>query len=244
MSSNSRRVLVAGLCALLTSSAVAGTAVPVSGERRLAFNDGWRFFKGAADGAERPAFDDAKWQEVRLPHDWAIDGPFDSKLNPHTGALPVSGTGWYRKSFTLPASLKGRYFTIEFDGVMSNAKVWLNGQELGGRPYGYSSFALDLTGALKFGGDTNVLAVRATPEDRSSRWYPGAGVYRNVWLTVTGPVHVAHWGTYVTTPQVSAGQATIAAKAEIRNRGAAPAKTMVRYTVLDPAGRPVSKKLQ
>ena len=182
MLSNSRRVLVAGLCALLTSSAVAGTAVPVSGERRLAFNDGWRFFKGVADGAERPTFDDAKWQEVRLPHDWAIDGPFDSKLNPHTGALPVSGTGWYRKSFTLPASLKGRYFTIEFDGAMSNAKVWLNGQELGGRPYGYSGFAFDLTRALKFGGEANVLAVRATPEDRSSRWYPGAGMYRNVWL--------------------------------------------------------------
>ena len=122
MSSNSRRILVAGLCALLTSSVVAGTAVPVSGERRVAFNDGWRFFKGASDGAERPAFDDAKWQEVRLPHDWAIEGPFDSKLNPHTGALPISGTGWYRKTFTLPASLKGRYFTIEFDGAMSNAR--------------------------------------------------------------------------------------------------------------------------
>jgi beta-galactosidase len=244
MSSNSRRILVAGLCALLTSSAVAGMAVPVSGERRLAFNDGWRFFQGAADGAERPAFDDAKWQEVRLPHDWAIDGPFDSKLNPHTGALPISGTGWYRKSFTLPASLEGRYFTIEFDGVMSNAKVWLNGQELGGRPYGYSSFALELTPALKFGGEANVLAVRATPEDRSSRWYPGAGVYRNVWLTVTGPVHVAHWGTYVTTRQAAAGQATVSAKAEIRNRGAAPAKVTVQYTVLDPAGKPVSKNAQ
>ena len=101
---------------------------------------------------------------------------------------------------------------------MSNSKVWLNGQELGGRPYGYSSFELDLTPHLKFGGAPNVLAVRLTPEDHSSRWYPGAGIYRNVWLTTTGPVHVAHWGTYVTTPQVTDAQATVAVKVEIRNR--------------------------
>ena len=119
---------------------------------------------------------------------------------------------WYRKSFTLPETAKGRFFSIEFDGAMSNAHVWLNGQDLGERPYGYISFAFDLTPHLKFGGQTNVLAVRLAPEDQSSRWYPGAGIYRNVWLTVTGPQHVAHWGTYVTTPEVSEAKATVASR--------------------------------
>jgi beta-galactosidase len=242
MESTRRGILLSGLGAILplslTPAAEAATAVH-TGERRQAFNDGWRFFKGEAERAEQPAFDDSGWLALRLPHDWAIDGPFDPKLNPHTGALPIFGTGWYRKAFTLPANATGRYFSVEFDGAMSNSKVWLNGEELGGRPYGYSSFALDLTPHLKFGA-TNVLAVRLTPENHSSRWYPGAGIYRNVWLTATGPVHVAHWGTYVTTPQVTGAQATVAVKAEIQNRSSQPAKVAVRTTVLDPAGKPVA----
>ena len=162
------------------------------------------------------------WTELRLPHDWAIEGPFDSTANPHTGALPIFGTGWYRKTLhRCPTSAKGKYFSIEFDGAMSNARVWLNGQELGGRPYGYIGFAFDLTPYLNFGAKENVLAVRLTPEDHSSRWYPGAGIYRNVWLDVTGPVHVAHWGTYVTTPEVTDDRATVAVKTEVRNRDAA-----------------------
>ncbi len=148
-------------------------------------------------GAENPEFDDSAWRAVRLPHDWAIEGPFDPKANPQTGALPIFGTGWYRKSFALPASAKGKYFSIEFDGAMANSKVWVNGHDLGGRPYGYIGFSLDLTPYLNFDGAANLIAVRLTPEDHSSRWYPGAGIYRNVWLDVTGPVYVAHWGTYV-----------------------------------------------
>ncbi len=245
MESTRRGILISGLSALLPikllPSAEAATAVPAGGERRRAFNDGWRFFKGEAGGAEQAAFDDSRWQELRLPHDWAIDGPFDPKLNPHTGALPISGTGWYRKAFTLPAGGRGRYFSIEFDGAMSNSKVWLNGEELGGRPYGYSSFALDLTPHLKFGGPPNVLAVRLTPEEHSSRWYPGAGIYRNVWLTTTGPLHVAHWGTYVTTPQVTGAQATVAVKVEVRNHAGQPAKVTLQTTVLDPSGKSVAR---
>ncbi len=171
-------------------------------ERRIRFNDDWRFFKGEAAGAENPGFDDAKWRALALPHDWAIEGPFDRSYNANTGGLPVSGTGWYRKHFVLPAGAKGRQFSVEFDGAMSNAHVWLNGHEIGERPYGYSSFTLDLTPYLRWDGD-NVLAVRLKPEPDASRWYPGAGIYRNVWLTMTGPVHVAHWGTYLTTPDVS-----------------------------------------
>ena len=227
---------------LLAISTLASAAeVNVSGQRRISFNDGWRFLNGDAPGAEQPGFNDSAWRQQRLPHDWAIEGPFDSKQNPHTGALPIFGTGWYRKSFTLPESAQNRYFSIEFDGAMSNARVWLNGKELGGRPYGYIGFAFDLTPHLHFGKEGNVLAVRLTPEDRSSRWYPGAGIYRNVWLDVTGPVHVARWGTFVTTPEVSDDQASVSVKSEVRNRSGNQAKIILQTSVFDPGGKMVSR---
>ena len=238
---NRRRFLASvSAPALMPRGARAATAVSFTGERRLSFNDGWRFYKGEAEGAEQPAFDDSGWAEIRVPHDWAIAGPFDSKLNPHTGALPFFGTGWYRKAFTLPASGRGRYVSVEFDGAMSNAHVWLNGQKLGERPYGYSSFAFDLTPGLRYGGEPNVIAVRLTPEDRSSRWYPGAGIYRNVWLTVTGPVHVGHWGTYVSTPQVSDEKARVSVRTELRNRSSRPVTATLRSSIRDAQGKIVA----
>jgi beta-galactosidase len=215
--------------------------VRIQPERRQAFNDGWRFWKGDAQGAEAPGFQDAGWREVRLPHDWAIEGPFDAKFNPHTGGLPISGTGWYRKSFTVPDALKGKHFSVEFDGAMSNARVWLNGKELGGRPYGYIGFAVDLTTDLRFGGAPNVLAVRLTPEDRSSRWYPGAGIYRNVWLDVTAPRHVAHWGVYVTTPVVTDETASVEVRTSVRKGSNAVSAVSIRTTVLDAAGKAVAR---
>jgi beta-galactosidase len=215
-------------------------ALSVSRERRISLDEDWRFYKGRAQGAESPEFDDSTWRTIRLPHDWAIEGPFDPKLNPHTGALPISGTGWYRKSFSLPEESRGRYFTVVFDGAMSNAEVWLNGHELGKRPYGYSSFAFDLTPYLHFGSATNVIAVCLAPEEHSSRWYPGAGIYRNVWLDVTGPVHVAEWGTYVTTPEISDNKATISIKAGISNRLSQEKTIVLRNSVLD-AGKMVGE---
>ena len=223
------------------SNRAATPSVVTASERRTSFNTDWRFFKGEAVGAEQPQYDDSSWRVVRLPHDWAIEGPFDPKLNPHTGALPIFGTGWYRKSFTLPESAKGRYIAVEFDGAMNNSQVWLNGHLLGVRPYGYIGFEFDLTPFLKFGGESNVLAVRLTPEDRSSRWYPGAGIYRNVWLVATGPVHVAHWGTYVTTPSVSGKQATVSVKTDLVNRSDKPAEVTLRSSILDRKGRVVGK---
>jgi len=219
----------------------AAPTIALSDARRLSFNDGWRFYKGDAPGAEKPEFDDSTWRSVRLPHDWAIEGPFDPKLNSQTGALPVFGTGWYRKSFALPADAKEKYFAIEFDGAMSNSRVWLNGHELGGRPYGYIGFSLDLTPYLNFGGTANVIAVRLTPEAHASRWYPGAGIYRNVWLDVTGPVYVAHWGTYVTTPKVSDEQSSVLAKITVRNRSGKAVEAIVQTSVLDPSGIMVSR---
>jgi len=219
----------------------ANSTLSLSGERRLSLNQDWRFHKGEASGAEEARFDDSQWTPVRLPHDWAIEGPFDPKLNPHTGALPISGTGWYRKSFFLPADSRDKYFTTVFDGAMSNAVVWINGHQLGGRPYGYSSFAFDLTPYLQFGAEANVLAVRLTPEEHSSRWYPGAGIYRNVWLDVTGPVHVAEWGTYITTPEVSDAKATVSVKIEVQNSLNQEQSITLRNAVLDESGKPVGE---
>ncbi len=241
-----RRLGLATLLGLVFSAAIPAanqhsTAIRITGERRISFNENWRFYKGDVKGAENPSLDDAQWSEVRLPHDWAIEGPFDPNLNPHTGALPISGTGWYRKTFLLTENAKERYFTIVFDGAMSNTTVWLNGHELGKRPYGYASFAFDLTAYLNYGREANVLAVRLAPEEHSSRWYPGAGIYRNVWLDVTGPIHVAEWGTYVTTPEVSGEKATVSVKTEISNRLNKDAQIVLRTSVRDQAGRTVGK---
>ncbi len=231
-----RRLGLATLLGLVFSAAIPAanqhsTAIRITGERRISFNENWRFYKGDVKGAENPSLDDAQWSQVRLPHDWAIEGPFDPNLNPHTGALPISGTGWYRKTFLLTENAKERYFTIVFDGAMSNTTVWLNGHELGKRPYGYASFAFDLTAYLNYGREANVLAVRLAPEEHSSRWYPGAGIYRNVWLDVTGPIHVAEWGTYVTTPEVSGEKATVSVKTEISNRLNKDAQIVLRTSV-------------
>jgi beta-galactosidase len=220
-------------------SLAAASAISVSGPRRIDFDADWRFFKGEAPGAEAPAFDDSKWRQLNLPHDWAIEGPFDPNLNPHTGALPFFGTGWYRKSFTVPENGKGKYFSVEFDGAMSNSTVWLNGHELGGRPYGYIGFAFDLTPYLNF-GSINVIAVRLKPEDRSSRWYPGAGIYRNVWIDITGPLHVARWGTYVTTPQASDAEGSVAVKTEVRNRLNVERKITLATSVVDASNKVVA----
>ena len=234
------------LCAILAlSSAIAQAGVvteaKISGARRIQFNDHWRFAKGENKGAEEPDFADSTWREIELPHDWAIEGPFDKKYSAQSGGLPFFGIAWYRKHFTLPAEAKNRHYSIEFDGAMANSRMWLNGKELGGRPYGYIGFALDLTPALRFGGGENVLAVRLASEDRSSRWYPGAGIYRNVWLDVTEPVHVARWGTYITTPEVSSNRAMIAIRTEIQNRRASPAAITLETTILDKDGKQVSR---
>jgi beta-galactosidase len=226
---------------LLAFSAAPALAAgwPAAGERRVSFDHGWRFAKGDPQGAAAPGFADAAWRALDLPHDWAIEGPFDPKINPHQGSLPAFGAAWYRKRFTVPAAAKGRHYSIELDGVMANARVFLNGRELGGRPYGYSGFGLDLTPHLVFGGE-NVLAVRAAPEPESSRWYPGAGVYRHVWIDATGPVHVARHGTYVTTPRVSDAAATVRVRAELRNREAQPAAVTLETTLLDASGTAVA----
>jgi len=198
-------------------------AAPVKGLVRttVSFDSDWRFLKADAPDAEKPEFADAQWRALNVPHDWSIEGPFDQK-NPAGGAggwLPA-GIGWYRKHFTLPADYAKRRVFVEFDGVMANSEVWINGFRLGKRPYGYVSFRYELTGHVTFGAKTpNVLAVRADNSGQpASRWYAGAGIYRHVRLLVTDPVHLDQWATFVTTPQVAAGQATVRVQTSVVNQ--------------------------
>ena len=159
-----------GLCFALISINTEAQLAYQNGEQ-LSFNSGWLFEKGEQAGAERLSFDDSQWRQLDLPHDWAIEGPFDVKYNARAGGLPFHGTGWYRKHFTIPASEEGKRVRIQFDGAMSLAKVWVNGNYVGERPYGYSGFGFDVTDHVKT-GEENIIAVRLTPEDLSSRWYP------------------------------------------------------------------------
>ncbi len=166
-------------------------------------------------------FDDNNWTKVKLPHDWAIEGPFqtgwDSEVGGGMGRLPVNGVGWYRKKLDIPASDAGKSIYLDVDGAMSYAMVWLNGSLVGGWPYGYNSWRLDLTPYLQYGGE-NQLAIRVDNPNHSARWYPGAGLYRNVWLVKTNPVHVAQWGTYITTNEVSEESAKVSIKVTIDNK--------------------------
>lgn len=182
----------------------------------VSFNEGWKFYKGEASNAQYLSFDDSSWRDQNLPHDWAIEGPFDIQYNARCGGLPFHGEGWYRKSFNISKNAKGKHVTLHFDGAMYNAKIWLNGVLIGHRPNGYIGFSVDLSEHLSYGGE-NLIAVQLTPEDLSSRWYPGAGIYRNTWLEINNPVHVAKWGTFITTPTITDELANINIQTEIEN---------------------------
>ncbi|KAF2008802.1 glycoside hydrolase family 2 protein [Aaosphaeria arxii CBS 175.79] len=194
---------------------------------------GNRFIKDVAQKHDRPtsnpksnvsfaqnSFDDTAWETINLPHDWAIKGPFYVGDNvPVTGGmgrLPVYGVGWYRRKIEILSEDRGKFIYLDIDGAMSYAMVWLNGNLVGGWPYPYNSFRLDLTPYL-VPGDENILAIRLDNPTQSSRWYPGGGLYRHVWLTKAEPVHVAQWGTYITSRDVSAESATIDAVIQIDN---------------------------
>lgn len=217
-------------------------------EYRLPFNDGWRFarFGNMPDGSklaepaglEKVSVDDSAWRSLNLPHDWGIEGPFRDEIPNPTGKLPWAGIGWYRKSFRSLETDQAKRVFIDFDGAMSHAQVWLNGKHVGGWPYGYSSFRLDLTPHLKVGQE-NILAVRLDNPEESSRWYPGGGIYRNVWLVKTDPVHVAHWGISITTPKISASSATVEIASTIENQSTAPASIIVRHEIFTDEATPV-----
>jgi beta-galactosidase len=200
----------------------------------------WLISLGDTYGAETPAFNDSTWRKLDVPHDWSIEGPFDEK-NPAGGAgafLPT-GIGWYRKHFTLPSEFAQKRIFIDFDGVMANSDVSINGFHLGKRPYGYVSFRYELTDHLNFGGGkTNVLAVRADNSAQpASRWYAGAGIYRHVRLVVTDPVHIEHWATFVTTPQLSSNKAVIRVQTVATNEASSSSEVMIHWTIFSPGGK-------
>ena len=215
---------------------------PAEAQRqRLSMDPGWRFVLGDPAGAERPSFDDRSWRRLDLPHDWSIEGTpeRDAPAGGRGGYFPT-GTGWYRKAFRMPAGARGRVAWLEFDGVYQLSDVWINGFHLGQRPYGYSSFAYDVTDHLVPG--VNVVAVRVDNSHQpNSRWYTGSGIYRHVWLTVVDPLHVGHWGTYVTTPRADSAGAHVVARTTIENDGRAARQGTLRSVVLDAAGQEVAR---
>ena len=191
----------------------------------------------------RAGFDDSGWRAVTLPHDWAIEGPFLT-TGPYggMGRLQTWGPAWYRRKLDIAASDRGRKVFLDVDGAMAYASVWVNGHLAGGWPYGYNSFRIDLTPWLQPGG-TNQLAIRLDNPPESARWYPGAGLYRNVWLTKTAPVHVGLWGVTVTTPEVTPASARVAWQVALDNDGSASASATVttELYVLDEHGRIAGK---
>ena len=196
------------------------SSVSVFPREKICFNDNWSFSLSDNPKASETDFDDKDWRVLNLPHDWAIEGDF-SKDNPSGtggGALP-GGTGWYRKTFVPGNEDSDKIIRIDFDGIYMNSEVFINGQSLGKRPYGYISFGYDITPYLKW-NEKNVIAVRVdNSEQPNSRWYSGCGIYRNVWLTKTNPVHVDEWGTYVTTSEISNNNATLNIVTTVQNSG-------------------------
>jgi len=201
------------------------------------FTSGWRFLQSDALGAQAPSFDDSSWQTVTLPHDWAIAGPIDEKnpTGPAGGFFPA-GIGWYRKTFDVPVSAATHRTFIVFDGVMANSDVWINGRLIGHRPYGYVSFYYDLTDHLNYGG-SNTIAVRVDDSQQpASRWYPGAGINRQVRLVTTSSTHIEPWGTFVTTPSVSAGSASIHVRSTVTNQSTISSTVSLRVSLIAPNG--------
>lgn len=219
----------------------------------------WKFSKGDYPDAVRAGFDDKNWESVTVPHDWAIFGPFDREHDlqevavtqngekvatvktGRTGGLPYVGIGWYRNSFNVNGFEKGKKrVSLLFDGAMSEARVYVNGKEACFWPFGYNSFHCDVTDLLNTNGENNILAVRLENKPQSSRWYPGAGLYRNVHVVVTEEIHVPVWGTYITTPFVSEEYASVKLKTEISNSDNADVRIITE--IKDASGNVVAKK--
>jgi beta-galactosidase len=231
-------------CALtLAVAALSSTAYAQSQGRLVTnFDSGWRFQQADTKAAQAPGFDDSAWRSLSVPHDWSIEGRHEPTAPSGRGGgyLP-SGASWYRKSFALPDSEKGRRVRIEFDGVMANSEVYLNGTLLGKRPSGYQSLRYDLTPHLKFGkGAVNVIAVRTdTSVQPASRWYTGAGIYRHVRLVSTEPVQFGESGVFVSVPKADAAGATVRVVADVQNTGASAGEYTVTTRLLGPDGATV-----
>jgi beta-galactosidase len=211
------------------------------GQRTIAdFDKGWHFHLGDVNNAQQSTFADASWRTLNLPHDWSVEGKFskDNPATPEGGALP-GGIGWYRKTFTVPATDKGKLLYIDFDGVYQKSTVYINGHELGFRPNGYISFEYELTPYLNFGGKNTIAVKVDNSVQPNSRWYSGSGIYRNVWLVTTNKTAIDHWGTYVTTPEVSERSAKVDLKVRVKNKGNS-GMVAIKTIIYDASGKTVA----
>jgi len=207
------------------------------------FDSTWNFFKGDTNGAEQSKFNDSAWRPLNVPHDWSIEGPYDRNNSTGRGGgyLPA-GIGWYRKTFLLDNEDAAKLVFIDFDGVMANSDIWINGYHLGKRPNGYISFEYELTGHLNFGSDKkNIIAVRADDSVQpASRWYTGAGIYRHVRLIMTNAVHVSHWGTFITCSNVSKENASVQIATNVSNQSTKNQTIILETDIISPAGKIVA----
>lgn len=245
-------------CALTLGAALSLPLQAQRSERLL--EKGWRFTREDQSQFSSPTFNDSKWSRVVVPHDWAIYGPFSfdndkqhlaiaqdgqKEAMEHagrTGGLPFVGTGWYRRSLEIPSDLGDRRVFLRFDGAMSHARVYVNGKEVGYWPYGYNTFAFDITSFVR-PGEANTLAVRLENKHESSRWYPGAGLYRNVHLTFTSPVYVPLWGTQIQTPTVEASRAYVDVRTRIAGTSTLSGRPLqVKTKILSPEGKVVAQR--
>ena len=232
------RTIILLAAAFASSMPLAMGASKPAGRQELAADAGWRFMLGDASGAEAVSFADASWRMVDLPHDWTIESKpqKDNASGAGEGYFP-GGVGWYRKTFHAPSDWKGKRVSVEFDGVYRDATVYLNGHKLGTHPYGYTAFTFDLTRELNFEG-TNVLAVRVDNSAQpNSRWYSGSGIYRHVRVVVTEAVHVAHWGVFVTSPEVTSDSAKVSVRTRVANESDDSGEVTIETVLLDKAGK-------
>src|ERR1019366_9200548 len=227
-------VVLAGFSSATVSSPAAGARVTKD------FDAGWLFSKGDFAAAMMPAFNDGNWRKLNVPHDWSSEGPFSAEFGSGNGYAP-GGIGWYRTHFRLDAAQKSQLVAIEFDGVYDHSEVWINGQFVGGRPFGFASFQYDLTPYLKWNSDDNVIAVRVDHSRfADSRFYTGSGIYRHVRLSITDKLRIAHWGTSVTTPKIKSDLAVVRIVTTIENNSADKRKFLLQSDIVAPGGEIVA----
>ena len=236
-----KKILCFSIASYLILSFVACSS-KTDNRSRESFDTNWQFHLGDVPNGQLPGLDDSGWRTLNLPHDWSIEGKFseDNPAGARGGALP-GGIGWYRKTFKIPASDKDKMVFIDFDGVYRNSEVWINGHYLGKRPYGFSSFRYDLTPYLKYGNEKNSIAVKVdNSEQPNSRWYSGSGIYRNVWLVKTGKLHIDHWGTFVSTPEVSEESAKVSLQIKVRNHYPEDKNIQIKTQIVDSQNKQVA----
>lgn len=236
-----KKIILSGACLICSTFIFAQNA------NQQLIDNNWAFYRGGAQGAEKPNFDDSKWKKVDLPHDWSIEdlpgtkSPFNpGAISQANGGFTTGGTAWYRKTLDISSQQKGKRVIIRFDGIYMNATVFVNGINIGQHPYGYTGFSYDITDELKT-GSTNVVAVEVKNEGQNSRWYSGSGIYRHVWLKVVDPVQIAPGGQFITTPEVSESTSRVNIISKVINDGSTDDSVQCIVRIINPAGAEIGK---